>query len=339
MSAERLVDRLSSSPSPTVATLPDGSVDRYCRLSAGGLDPVERRQTFAREVDAGGREGFSMTPTTTEPAGQAVNAAVQAHALGGDVTCYGHLDHAVFADLPFETVSMGRPARVDVLDFADGDLLLVEDSHDLDGWTLEDLEAVAPPASVFAVDALCWTNWVSAPGIEAAFHTLGQADLPRVPLVFDPGDVLGYDVVAHRHLREAVTAMQATADVVLSLNRTEVRAVAAAIPDPPSPPVDDYDRLRAIRAELGVTAAVKHAADESVVATEADVVAVDPDPIGDPVRQTGGGDRFSGALAFALGARWPWEPAVRCATAAATYYVKTGETAGVDELVAQVDAS
>lgn len=338
MSVDSLADRFVADPSPRVVTLPDGSVDRYSRLSAGGLDPVERRRTFAREVDAGGRDEFALKSTATEPGGQAVNAAVQAHALGGDVVCYGHLDHDVFADLPFETVSMGRPATVDVLDFDDGDLLLVEESPDLAAWTHEDLEAVAPLATVFDADALCWTNWVSVPGTEAAFRALGRADLPRVPLVFDPGDVLGYGVVAHRRLREAVTAMQATADVVLSLNRTEVRAMAAALPDPPAPPADDRDRLRAIRAELEVTAAVKHAADESAVATESRFVAIDPDPVADPVRQTGGGDRFSGALAFALGAGWPWGPALRCATGAATHYVRTGETAGVDELVAHAEA-
>lgn len=336
MSAERLVDRLSSRPSPTVATLPDGSVDRYCRLSAGGLEPVERRETFAREVGAGGRKGFALTSTSTEPGGQSVNAATQAHVLGGDVTCYGHLDHAVFAGLPFETVSMGRPARVDVLDLLDGDLLLIEDSHDLDEWTLDDLEAVASPASLFGGDALCWTNWVSIPGIEAAFHTLGRADLPRIPLVFDPGDVLGYDVAAHRRLREAVTAMQATADVVLSLNGTELRAMAAALPDPPTPPVTDHDRLRAIRAVLGSTAVVKHAADEAAAATESGLLAVDAEHLANPVRQTGGGDRFSGALAFALGAGWSWEPALQCANEAGTHYVATGETAGIDEILDRV---
>lgn len=337
MTADSLAARFASSPTPTVVALPDGSVDRYCRLSTGGHDHVERRRTFAREVDAGGRNEFALSPTATEPGGQSINAATQAHAIGGDVTCYGHLDHAVFGELPFETVSMGRPARVGVLDFDDGDLLLVEDSQDLDSWTLDDLESVESLESVFGADALCWTNWVSMPGAEAAFHALGRADLPRLPLVFDPGDVLGYGVDEHRRLREAVRAMQATADVVLSCNRTEVRAIAAALPAPPDPPVDDRDRLRAIRAELRATAVVKHAADEVAAATGDDLRVVATEQIDRPARQTGGGDRFSGALAFALGAGWDWTPALRCANEAATHYVKTGETATADDLVERVE--
>ena len=334
--AERLRDRLAEQPSPSVSTLPDGSVDRYCRLSAGGLDPIERRRTFVREAADGGRKGFGLTPTDTEPGGQSVNAATQVHALGGEATCYGHLDHAVFADCPFETVSMGRPAVVNVLDFDDGDLLLVEDSADVASWTLDDLEAVASLRNVFEADAVCWTNWVSMPGADAAFRSLGRLDLPRVPVVFDPGDVLGYDAATHRHLRDAVAALQSAVDVVLSVNRTELRAMAAALSNPPAPPVDDRDRARALRERLGATAVVKHGADEAVAASESGLVGVDLVPIPDPARQTGGGDRFSGALAFALGADWGWETAVRFANEAATYYVKTGETAGISDIRAAI---
>lgn len=44
---------------------------------------------------------------------------------------YGHLDHPVFDNLAADAVSMGDPAEVSVLEFDDGDVLLVEDSADV----------------------------------------------------------------------------------------------------------------------------------------------------------------------------------------------------------------
>jgi sugar/nucleoside kinase (ribokinase family) len=337
VTADSLLAALDSRPDPSVATLPDGSVDRYCRLAAGGLDPVARRQTFAREVATGGRKGFGLQTDDGEPGGQCVNAATQTHALGADTTCYGHLDHSVLSALPFRTVSMGRPATVFVLDFDDGDLLLAEQSHDLSEWTLDDLEAVAPVETVFDVDAVCWTNWISVPNAEAAFHTLGRADLPRIPLVFDPGDVLGSSVDGHRRLREATTALQETFDVTVSVNTSELRAMFAALPDPPAAPVTDRDRVRTLREAMGVTAVSLHATAESVVVTESGLVTDDVVRYARPKRHTGGGDRFSGGLAFALGAGWGWETALQCANEAASYYVRTGETATVDDLVERLE--
>lgn len=331
MPFQRLAARLADGPSPTVHTLPDGSIDRYCRLSAGALGPVRRRTTFAREIEAGGRKGFGLDPTRVEPGGQSVNAAAQAHALGADATCYGHLDDRVFDSLPFDTVSMGDPAVVNVLDFTDEDLLLVEDSPDLQNWSLADLRAVAPLTEVFDVDALVCTNWVSVPAMAEAFHELADEALPRVPLVFDPGDVLGSDLHAHRDLRAAVSALQTTFEVVVSVNGAELRALAAALPDPPAPPVDDRDRVHALREAFGGAAVVKHGKQEALAATEAGVVAVE-NPTVEAKRQTGGGDRFAGGLAVGLGDGWDWDVALAAGNACASYYVSTVETATAEEL-------
>jgi sugar/nucleoside kinase (ribokinase family) len=333
---QRLACRLADEPDPTVSTFPDGSVDRYCRLSAGALDPVERRTTFAREVESGGRKGFGFSPESVEPGGQCVNAAQQAHALGADATCYGHLDDPepgrdVFSDLSFETVSMGHPATVNVLDFDDSDLLLVEASPDLEEWSLADLRAAAPLPVVFGVDAVVCTNWVSTPGMAEALHELGDESLPRVPFVFDPGDVLGSDLAGHRELREAVRALGNTVDAVLSVNRTELHTLTAALPDPPAPPIDDEDRVLAVRDAFDAAAVVKHGKGEALAATEEGIVQVD-NPVVDARRQIGGGDRFGGGLAVALGAGWDWPVALACGNACASHYVSTAETASATAL-------
>ncbi|MFB6220144.1 MAG: PfkB family carbohydrate kinase [Halolamina sp.] len=331
MPYQRLASRLTEDAVPTVSTLPDGSLDRYCRLSAGALDPIERRRTFARETMTGGRSGFGLEPERVEPGGQSVNTAGQAHALGAEATCYGHLDNPVFADVPFDTVSMGEPAVVNVLDFEDEDLLLVEHSPDIADWELSDLRAVAPLPEVFGVDAVTCSNWVSTPGMADAFHALGERSLPRVPFIFDPGDVLGSDLDSHRELRRAVRALQATFDVIVSVNRRELHALTAALPEPPDPPVDDRDRVTAFREATEVTAVLKHGEREALAATGEGVVAIE-NPTVEDQRQTGGGDRFAGGLAVGLGADWSWEVALACGNACASHYVATGETATVDAL-------
>ncbi len=341
MPYQRLARRLADDPAPAVSTLSDGSIDRYCRLSAGALDPVERRRTFVREVESAGRKGFGLDPESIQPGGQSVNAAQQAHAVGADATCYGHLDDPepgrdAFADLPFDTVSMGRPAIVNVLDFDDSDLLLVEASSDLSAWTLDDLRAAAPLSSVFGTDAVVCTNWVSTPGMAEAFHELGNESIPRVPFVFDPGDVLGSDLGDHRELREALRALGRSVDVVLSVNRTELHAVAAALPDPPAPPVDDEDRVLAIREAVDAAAVVKHGKEEALAATREGVVRVD-NPVVEDRRQIGGGDRFAGGLAVGLGADWGWSTALACGNACASHYVATGDTASATVLRGWLD--
>ena len=335
MPYQRLARRLSEAPEPTVSTLPDGSVDRYCRVSAGALDRVDRRTTFAREVAAGRRKGFGLEPERVEPGGQSVNTAQQAHALGADATCYGHLDDPepgrdAFADLPFDTVSMGQPAVVNVLDFEDDGLLLVEASPDLADWELADLRAAAPLRVVFAADAVACANWVSTPGLADAFHELGAASIPRVPFVFDPGDVLGGDPEDHLELREAVRALGRSVDVVLSVNRSELRALAAALPDPPADP-DDEDRVWAIREAVDATAVVKHGRGEALAATPEGTVRVN-NPVVDDRRQIGGGDRFAGGLTVGLGADWDWATALAAGNACASHFVATGETASATAL-------
>ncbi len=341
MSYQRLARRLADDPAPAVTTLPDGSVDRYCRLSTGALDPVDRRTTFAREAAADGRKGFDLEPRFVEPGGQAVNAAQQAHALGADAACYGHLDDPepgrnVLADLPFDTVSMGQAAVVNVLDFADSDLLLVEASPDLTAWSLADLREVAPLSTVFDADALVCANWVSTPGMAEAFHGLGDASIPRRPFVFDPGDVLGSDLDDHRELREAVRALGTSVDAVLSVNSTELRTLAVALPDPPAPPVDDADRVRAVREAFDAAAVVKHGKAEALATAGDGVVRVD-NPTVDARRQVGGGDRFDGGLAVGLGAGWEWPVALACGNACASHYVATGETASAAGLRAWLE--
>lgn len=108
MPYDRLGRFLEERSSPTLATLPDGSVDRYCTLSAGAVGPLQTRETLGREIQDANRSTIRLQVDSTEPGGQAVNVAQQLHAFGSEVTCYGHLDDPIFDSLPFDMIWISR---------------------------------------------------------------------------------------------------------------------------------------------------------------------------------------------------------------------------------------
>ena len=332
MPYDRLRRRLGESGSPTVTTLPDGSVDHFCTVVEDGAESLETRDAFAREI-LGDRSSFSFSVETTEPGGQAVNTAKQLHALGGSVTCYGHLDAPVFESLPFATVSMGSPALVYVLGFSDRDVMFVE-SSEVSEWTLAELRRVDDLSDAFGGDAVCCSNWGSVGGLESAFHELSDTDVPRVPFVFDPGDIVGSPPDEIGALLDAVAALQDTFDVVYSANRQEVRTTAAPLSRPFD---DDLARLAAIREETGITAAVMHARDEAAAVTCDERLRVGNYRVERPVRHTGGGDRFTGGLGHALACGWDWDLALACGNACAVYYVESGGTGGGRDIAEFLD--
>lgn len=324
---DRLARRLAESDSPTVTTLPDGSIDRYGTVSGDGSDALETREALAREL-LGNRAAIEFRVEAVEPGGQAVNAAEQLHELGGDVTCYGHLGHPVFDSLPFEAVSMGDPSTVYVFGFNDRDVMFVNNSAVVE-WTLDELRRVGSLSDIFGGDAICCSNWVSVPGLESAFHRLGAADLPRIPFVFDPGDIVGSARDDIDALHDALAALQGTFDVVYSGNREEIRTTAAPLS---APAESGCDNLTAIRNATGISAAVMHARDEAAAATSDGRTSVETHHVADPERHTGGGDRFSAGVAHALACGWAWDTALACGNTCAVYYVGSGKTGSPEDL-------
>lgn len=332
MSYDRLAARLCDAAAPSVTTLPDGSVDRFRSVRAGA-DTVDTRASFGRELLAGDRDAFALETRAVEPGGQAVNVAEQAHALGADVTLYGHLDDPVFEGLPFAARSMGRPADVDVLEFDDGAVMLADDSGDVADWTLADLRAATPLDAALAVDGVCWTNWNSTPNATAAMRTVADRDLDGGALVCDPGGIVGAEPDSLGELCDALSVLAEDFEVHLSADCDEIRAFAAALALDAD---DDDERVTALREEVGATV-VEHGPARAVAATEAGVVSVETVRAEDPARTTGGGDRFSAGLTYAAALGWDAELALACANACSSRYVHTGETGTAAELTAFVE--
>ncbi|ELY99199.1 PfkB family carbohydrate kinase [Natrialba asiatica] len=310
-----------------VVSLPDGSVDYFYSVE----DPQGRRldtpAAFGRRL-TDGEATFPLTPTDTQPGGQATNAAMQIHELGERATLVGHLDHPVFDEFGFETYSMGTPATINVLEFGDGDVLLPEPGPTAD-WTIAALDAVVDWPDLIRADAFCCVNWVSVRGLTDVFDRLAS-DPPETnsfPIIVDPGAIGVPDETAVEAFFRTLAETDAVGplDVVCSVNPTEFDRVAAVLD------VDGdrshLDRLAAARTALGVHSVVIHGPEAARAATPDGVVSVDMLETATTKRTTGAGDRFSGALACALARGWSTELALALANACAAHFVATAETA------------
>lgn len=322
-----LADLLDAEIRPrTVTALPDGSVDSY--YDAYG----DRAERIASAADFGDRVGRSETPsvrlsrTARTPGGQAVNIAEQTHALGDDVSLFGHLDHPVFDELDFEARSMGEPGTVHVLEFEDDEVLLADTSPDVADWGLADLEAAADDLeAALTPEAVCCGNWVSVETLSAELRTLAERSLDGDWFLLDPGNVAAADPERVRDLADALRALDGSYDVVVSANRPELRAAAEAL-DRPANAADDAEVVAAVRERTGATAVAMHETEAAVAATPEGRTRVPNYEVREATRPTGAGDCFTAALAHALVRGWDWTPALDLANLAAAHRVETGET-------------
>ncbi|AEH38650.1 PfkB family carbohydrate kinase [Halopiger xanaduensis] len=328
-----------------IVALPDGSVDHWYDVVGEQGERLESPAAFARQLESG-LETASLEPLAVRPGGQAVNAAVQAHALGEDVTLVGHLDHPALEGLPFDARSMGCPAHIRVLSF-DGDELLLAEPGPADEWGLEDLLSVVDWGRLVGADALCCPNWVSVRGLTAVFERLGSSAIDRrLPVVVDPGALETVEPAALEGFFDALSRADSSeseleggsgVEIVLSVNPREFEAAAAVALEDGSETESSADeittdRVNSLRSALEVSAVVSHGSDAAVGATRSSTAGVSMLEIESPRTSTGAGDRFSGGLTCALAREWPLETALVLGNACAAAFVASAETATPETL-------
>jgi len=330
--AEHLTDPDGSLP---VVCLPDGSVDTLCRVYDGGEAPVTSRETFGRHVANGDTRSVRLEEYDRQPGGQAVNAARQAHALGDEVTLFGHLDDPLLT-FPFETYSMGTPAEVTVLSFDRTDLMLSRTPPTIRDWSFASLQENAAPFRdrVERAGAVCLANWVTFRELTPAMRTLATYDLD-CPVVLDPGDLGGSAAKSVHDLRDAMRRLDETTPVVLSANGGELRALAERLDvTPEARPA----RERELRTALDIAGVVRHEEAAALAVTDerfdGSTTRVENFDARSITRRTGAGDRFTAGLAHALGNGLGVEAALALGNSCATYFIEHGET-GTHEALAE----
>lgn len=317
--------RLADAPSPSMTLLPDGSVDRRFGVLSREQEPVSREQ-FAAWL-TGGQRSFVTDRRGLEPGGQSVNAAIQARALDADVALYGHLDHEVFGVVDVDRYSMGAPAAVNIYEFEGAAMMLSTESTDIQTWSYADF-ADAGGEEALDADAVVWLNWASLPNATAALNRV--ADEPRDGAVFvvDPGGVGVRTAADRRAFVDALGALSDQYEVSVSVNSEELQALARAVDVPGTTAEAAHD----LRERAGVAAVVMHEDERAVAATREAVYDVPNLETTDVRRFTGGGDRFTSALAFARACDWAWRDALELANTAASYYIANGLTGDRAEL-------
>jgi hypothetical protein len=152
---------------------------------------------------------------------------------------------AVFDDLAVPSRSMGAPARVDVLEFEDDELMLTAVPEHYDDWELSDaLDCDGVDAALDEADAICVQDWVSFGKMDEALRALADEVAGPTTVVIDPGDVTHSDAGALAGLGDALRAVSETHEVVLSLNHREMCCVLDAFALSGSLPHDRLERLR-----------------------------------------------------------------------------------------------
>jgi sugar/nucleoside kinase (ribokinase family) len=322
-------DRLADAPSPTMTMLPDGSVDRRYGVLDRNHAP-KHRETFREQLGAD-RKSFVTEHRGVSPGGQAVNAAIQANYLGADVSLYGHLDHDIFDVLDVETHSMGAPASVNVYQFQDSAMMLTTESTDIRTWTYDDLVAAGGEPALDA-DAVVWGNWASLPGATAALERVAARPGDGGVFVLDPGEVSMRSDAEIRELVAALGSLSNRYEVALSVNDEELRSLGDAI----GVGGDLTANGVGVRDHAGVDHVVMHGTERALAVTTTGSYEVPNFETAGVARFTGGGDRFSAALGFALARGWNWQDSLELANACASYYVATGVTADPRDLATYV---
>lgn len=306
-----------------ILALPDGSVDDCYAVRGLDGDGIDSREELGRQLLEGDGETFTLDHRETRPGGQAVNAASQAHAIGEEVLLVGHIDHPLL-EFPFETRSVGEPARIRMLAFEEGEVLFAED-----GLDRGDTEYPIDAAAIADYDAVCAVNWVSHSDVGDLVASVADP----VPVVVDPGALGRVEDARLRALGDDLAASSAA--VVVSANPLECRALAGAITgdkDVAEGGSDLETPLESARTALGIAAVVSHGEDAAVAATRSGTHRLPTLPVEDVALTTGAGDRFSAGLASALARGWDWGAALALANACSAHFVATGESGDPEDL-------
>lgn len=329
----------------------DAYIDHLARpIRAGSAGNV--RAWFDRVEDLGGflsgRKGrncsLELDQKQVKLGGNAPNCAHALGTLGIPVACVAPLGaptpHPVFAGLSAQCrrVSVGEPGMTVSLEFEGSKVMLcinneinaLDWSTLLERISLDKLRSMAGEA-----DLLYFLNWGEMPGATAIFRGMARevlTGLPKKPrLIMDLSDCSRRGREDLLELTGIIHDLTELCRVTLSLNANESDLVCGALGIDPG--LGDGASGELIRQSLRLDSVVIHRRDCCTSVLAAGVSRFRTRMNGEAVINTGAGDNFNAGLGAAALLEMPREQALALASMTAGYYVETGASPTIDQLI------
>lgn len=364
-----MLTRYSSLVEPIQAALPrlaslramlgfDGTVDVICkpvelRLGTGlQFKPFGKMRDFGqRIVAADGKSAIIEIVKELEKIGG--NGPVMAHALaqaGIAVDYLGPLGqpelHPAYADFGdgIQVHSMGQPAVTHALEFPNGKLMLASIStyDQINASTLDAaLGAEAMIRMIQRSQLCCLLNWACLPGFNSILEWYLEVLLPIVGnsreriFFFDLADPSMRSGTELRQVLDLISGFNQFGRVMLGMNLNECQQVCRAlhIPEAASAPASLGAVLTRIREKLAINTAMAHSMDFAACATDTGSWAVAGLHTDQPLITTGAGDHLNAGFCLAQALRFSPEDALNLAVLFSGYYVRKGQSPGLNDLL------
>jgi len=352
----------------------DGFIDEIIhvveeRQSADSYTRVETISDFAAKIGAAAGLSTNMEffPIQVKLGG---NGPILAHAL--NLACNGNnkityigalgersptLGHRtvepIFADFAAScerVITMGAPGTAQALEFDDGKIICGKTSM-LDAINWQSLTHLVNRKElseiVASLSLLCFTNWTELPNFNSLLIGFNEVlyDTGHRPGVFiDLADPARRPFEEIREVCSLIERLQENADVILGLNESESRQIAAVYDiDTESTKALDLlitERASKIQKKSGLTAVVIHpVAGAAVATTESDARTelgswwIDGPYTPKPVLTTGAGDNFNAGFCTGYLSGLDWEECLCSGVCTSGFYVRNGRSPNRAELV------
>lgn len=332
----------------------DGFIDEILdvvakREGVGSYEDIKTISEFAERVAgaAGKSANVEMVPVKIKLGG---NGPIMAEALvrmGAGVTYIGNLGrphiHPVFQEFAkiCDVISLEEPAHTDALEFHDGKLMLGKMTV-MEKMTWELLAEAAPVEEmaelVGGARLFAMVNWTMLPWMTDIWRHLLDEVCPELPggerLVFfdlaDPQKRTAED------LAEALKTIERFSDyfdVILGLNEREAQQVASLLTGGDRSGETAEANTDAVASRMGIYALVVHPTDRAMASIGGNLFVQEGPYTDDPLITTGAGDHFNAGFCVGQLAGLSPRASLLAGVGCSGYYVRTGESPGVESLV------
>lgn len=298
------------------------------------------------------KEGSSLSLEIEERSSKlGGNMPIMANALGQlgvTINCVGALGypqiHPVFKSFPpnCHLYSFADPGTATAFEFSDGKIMLAQMGElNSFGWDkLKNKTGIDTLTSLYKQsDLICLLNWSEIDASTNIWKGLLKEILPQYSFrgekqiaFFDLSDCSKRSYESIKEMLELLQEFAKHTKVILSLNKNEARIIYKTLYGKSSKK-DLFATGKKIFEKTDIHTLVLHSAKEVAAFTNQDSVIIDTFFINDPKISTGAGDNFNAGFCTAQLLQLDLESSVILANAVSGYYVRTGTSAQLPDII------